>query len=195
LSSGIFEACRDILALFSIGLAIKLMDDHLDREEADGARLPLAARLGRGVCAYTVLSYALAAWLKPSWAWTLFLASYACGMLGSGAWRLPSGLPGWLETVLAFALGVTAAGWREMASSTAFVMGVQLWDDVVDFARDRYLTRANLAQRWGRVEAALAGTALLFIALFLAAAKTLLGLLVLPWVLYVAAAPWGKERG
>lgn len=97
-------------------------------------------------------------------------------MLGSGAWRLPSGLPGWLETVLAFALGVTAAGWREMASSTAFVMGVQLWDDVVDFARDRYLTRANLAQRWGRVEAALAGTALLFIALFLAAAKTLLGL-------------------
>ena len=194
MSSVICEAGRNLVAVFAVGLAIKLMDDHLDAVEDTDAEGNLATRLGRGVSAYALLSYAVAAWLNPTWALTFFLASYACGMLGSSTWWLPSGLPAWTETALVLLLGFAWAGWREMGSATAFVLGIQLLDDVIDLSRDGYAMRVNLAHRWGKVEATLAGVTLVLVALLLAGAKTLLALLALPLVLYCAAAP-GRGKG
>lgn len=190
-----FEMVQGFAAVFAVGLAVKLLDDHLDQEEdAVRVRSNLAQILGRGSMAYGLFCYALGAWLRPAWSFTLFLASYACGMLGTVSWLLPSRLPAWLEAVATLALGLGLAGWQEMVSSGAFILGVQLLDDIVDMNQDAYLrTRPNLARRWGKVEAALAGTAVLVLGLILAPLKTLLALAALPLVLYLAAAPWAKE--
>ncbi|MDK2855592.1 MAG: hypothetical protein PWQ41_1192 [Bacillota bacterium] len=195
MSSAIFDVIRDLAALFATGLAIKLLDDHLDREETFFSRPVLATLLDRGTGAYSLLSYALAARLKPDWALTLFLASYGCGMLGDSPWRLPTRLPAYGETCLVFALGVLATDWQEMTSSAAFILGVQLIDDVLDLAQDRHALRPNLAAKWGRVESALAGIAFVLIGLLLDLRKIILGLAVLPAVLYVARAPWLKGAG
>lgn len=192
MSSAIFDLIRDLAALFATGLAIKLVDDHLDRDEGLTSRPVLATLLDRGTAAYALLSYALAAQLKPSWAFTLFLASYGCGMLGDSPWRLPTCLPAWGEIGLVLALGILTTGWQDMASSAAFILGLQLIDDVVDLAEDRHALRPNLAAKWGRVEAALAGLVFVLTGLLLDLRKTVLGVAVLPGVLYVARAPWVK---
>lgn len=195
MSSALCNLVRDLAALFATGLAIKLLDDYLDRDETFNSRPVLATILDRGTVAYAILSYALAAELRPSWALTLFLASYGCGMLGDSPWRLPTHLPAWGETWLVIMLGILATGWQQMISSTAFILGVQLIDDAFDLAEDRHALRSNLAAKWGRAETSLAGIGFVLISLLMDLRKTLLGLTVLPAVLYVARAPWLKEAG
>ncbi|MGI6604202.1 MAG: hypothetical protein ACOX2S_03885 [bacterium] len=182
-----------MLSLFVVGLSIKILDDYLDGDDSAG-QPNLACLMDRGVVAYALFFYAVGAWLRPGWAFTLFLASYATGMLGSSHWILPSGFPAWVEVVVALVLGLCLAGWHELLSSVVLIFGIQLWDDVLDRAKDEKTgLRVNLAQKWGVVEASLAGLALLTTAVLLAPLKMLLTCLVLPLVLHVARYPWGKE--
>ena len=57
-----------------------------------------------GSLAYAGASLALAALLLPQHGPALFLAAYAWGMAGALTERLPSRLPGWLESIGAVAL-------------------------------------------------------------------------------------------
>lgn len=87
------------------GIAIRLVDDALDQEEDQAAGVPnLAAFLGSASAAYAAASLALAALLLPRHGPALFLAAYAWGMAGSLTERLPTRLPGWLETAAAIGL-------------------------------------------------------------------------------------------
>lgn len=94
-----------VAGLVLTGLAVRLVDDALDQEEDAAAQVPnLAAALGPGSVAYAGASLALAALLLPQHGPALFLAAYAWGMAGALTERLPSRLPGWLESIGAVAL-------------------------------------------------------------------------------------------
>ncbi len=183
-------------ALCLVQLAIKLLDDYLDREEdGDDHRFCLADVMGEGILAYALLLYAVAARLSPEWTFTIFLSSYACGMLGSNDWLLPTGVPAWIEIVCTLLLGLLLTDWREMLSSWLLVSGVHLLDDVLDEKRQgQQVAVKNLAYRWGRIEACLLGIMFSLSALFLAPLKTFLSWLALPSVIYVAANPWKAKK-
>lgn len=182
-------------ALCLVQLAIKLLDDYLDREEDVAHRFCLADAMGQGVLPYALLLYGVAARLSPEWVFTIFLSSYACGMLGSNDWLLPSGLLPWTEIVLALSLGLVLTNWEEMVSSFMLVLGVHLFDDVLDEKQQEHrVTIKNLAYRWGRVEVLLLGILCCLVALFLAPLKTILSWSALPLVLCVAANPWKLEK-
>lgn len=94
-----------VIGLLLTGLAIRLVDDALDREEDEEAGVAnLAGRLGGAAAAYAAASLALAALLLPRHGPALFLAAYALGMAGSLTERLPTRLPGWVETAAAAGL-------------------------------------------------------------------------------------------
>lgn len=93
------------MGLFLTGLAIRLVDDALDQEEDHAAGVAnLTGMLGSAATAYAGASLALAALLLPRHGPALFLAAYAWGMAGSLTERLPTRLPGWLETAAAIGL-------------------------------------------------------------------------------------------
>lgn len=88
--------------LFLTGLAVRLVDDALDQEEdQEAGAVNLASSLGSAAVAYAGASLALAALLLPRHGPALFLAAYALGMAGSLTERLPTRLPGWIETAAA----------------------------------------------------------------------------------------------
>ncbi len=182
-------------ALFLLELAIKLLDDHLDLEEDSGLRFSLADAMGKGTLAYAMLFYAVSARFFPDWAFTIFISSYACGMLTGSDPLLPSGLSAWAEMLLVLTLGVIWSNGKEMLSSLALVMGVHLLDDVIDYRRQgQQVPTKNLAHCWGKVEVLLLGILCSLTALLLAPLKTVLSWLALPAALYMAANPWNSNK-
>lgn len=169
------------LAVVLVGVAVKLMDDVLDREEdAWTGRPNAAARLGPAATAYALAALAGASALSLRDALLLFWASYAWGMAhGSGA-RLPLGLRAWQETAVTVALSVAAAGLADTLAALALVGSVQLVDDWIDLRRERARTTGSqasppeevpppiLARNWaarlGPGEALLAGAGLALVA-------------------------------
>jgi hypothetical protein len=150
------SALTTVAATAATALAVKLLDDGLDRERDLAAGFPnWAAALGRGAPAYALVTFALGCALAAPTAVPLLLAAYAVGMGRSGA-RQPSGLPAWVEGALALAVAAAAFGIIRAAAAAAAMLAIQWTDGLVDW-------RADAGYRQPRLErgplAALAGAA------------------------------------
>ncbi|ADU51191.1 hypothetical protein Tmar_1078 [Thermaerobacter marianensis DSM 12885] len=136
-----------LAAVAAAGVAVKLMDDVLDRAEDEQAGRPnVAARLGPAATAYALAALAVATALSLRDALLLFWASYAWGMAHGAGARLPLGLRAWQETALAVALAALAAGVPDTLAALALVGAVQLLDDWVDLRRETARVRAGPPQ-------------------------------------------------
>ena len=133
------------LGVFLTGVAIKLMDDHLDREQDRSAGLlNWSDRLGRATLPYALAALLLAGVLDLRAAASLFFASYAVGMGRGLGQQLPSGLRGYQEIGLSLVVGAAAAGLRYMGLALILMGAVQLADDILDRRED---TAAQSAKR------------------------------------------------
>ncbi|HEU4963258.1 MAG TPA: hypothetical protein VFV52_05285, partial [Bacilli bacterium] len=95
----------EILGIVLTGLTIKLMDDWLDLEyDQCIGRHTLAMKLGRASLPYALVLFGLAIALTPKLSFPLFLAAYAIGMGHELRERMPTRLPGWVESILALGL-------------------------------------------------------------------------------------------
>lgn len=153
----IFPFLRPCLACFFIGTAIKIMDDYLDApvDQIIG-RQTWAAGLEEAALPYALLAVSLAVPAEPSWAITLFWASYAMGMRGDLTRPLPLGLRGWQEALVLGVISGLVFGWRATISSWLAIFTVQAIDDLMDQAQDKMTGAGNWASRWGMVETGLA---------------------------------------
>lgn len=160
------------------GVAIKLMDDYLDRDmDVLAGRRTVAAGIGAGTIAYALAALTVGMLLDPRTAGPLFLASYALGMGHEPGRRLPSGLAAWQESFLAVLAGCPLAGTRRMVGALLAMVVVQCVDDLMDLAGDRRRGHRSWAVRLGEVETGL-----------LAAAALLTGLALTPVLLVVVVA-------
>lgn len=141
----------ELTAVFLIGCAIKIMDDYLDREENS-----LARKLDVAALPYSLLLTVAAAGLAPYYSLPLFLASYSCGMTADYREKLPTGLAGWQESLLALVLSLCFFGWRTTASAAVVILFIQLLDDFRDLRKDRLVSRSNLVHVLGPSAAAMA---------------------------------------
>lgn len=149
---------RETGAVALTALAVRWMDDVVD-----GETLPDDDAVGCGAdpviarAVYSLLALALACALDRERAVTLFLCSYAVGMLGAGDARLPLGLSPRGESMAVLAVAFWAGGWALTAAALGTVLAIQVADDLDDVDDDARTGAANLACRLGAVEAAGAG--------------------------------------
>lgn len=149
-----------------VAVAVKLMDDVLDREADAAAGHPnWAAQLGPGATAYAMAALAAAAALSARDALSLFWASYVWGMAHGGSARLPLGLTAWQESALALAVSVVSTGVADTLGALALVGSIQLLDDWWDLRGDDEAAAfggmpRNWAGRLGRTEVLLIGCGL-----------------------------------
>lgn len=154
----IFDKAVLIIAVVLCAIAVKLVDDFLDKDQDHRAASPnLATRLGNGTVIYAMLIFTLAASLNAPVAIPLFLASYGIGMFTDWKQPFPSGLSGLQESLLVFVLGILFYGWQRMLFSIFFICAVQLFDDYMDVYRDELVGYRNIAYRIGNVECFLLG--------------------------------------
>ncbi len=165
------------------GLVIKLMDDWLDVEfDQCIGRHTLAIRLGRACLPYSLLGFGLALALAPDVALTLFLASYAIGMGHDLRERMPTKLPGWVESLAAVSFSVWATDLRLTVWALFVMATIQLLDDLMDLQNDRRSGQNNLANRFGFVEVTLMMFICLLASILLSPLKTVEVLLAAPFV-------------
>ena len=144
------------LGIVLAGWTIKLMDDWLDVEyDQCIGKQTLASRLGRACLPYGLLGFGLAMAVAPGVAFTLFLTAYALGMGHDLRERMPTRLPGWLESILALGIAVWYGGLWLAGWALAVMLMIQLLDDLMDLHNDRRSGQNNWAIRFGFVESAL----------------------------------------
>lgn len=174
----LLAAGRQVASVALSGLAIKLLDDYLDDQEADRLR-PLPA--------YALLALSVAVALAPGPALSLFLAAYAVGMLKDLAVPFPVRLTGWQEVALVVLVGLGLTGWREMLGSLSLMVAAQCGDDLLDWSLDRAHGRPSLVGRLGLGESVLLLVLTAGLGWSLAPGKTAL-------VACTAAGIWWGER-
>lgn len=113
---------------------IKFLDDYID-QEFDEISL-LLQMFGKAGMAYALIGLLIAAKLNFSLTFVLFSASYVIGMFDSLSMKLPSGLPSWLEGVLAIIVSVIFTGFSLTFWALATMGAIQLIDDILDYKED-----------------------------------------------------------
>lgn len=177
----------DLATMILIGMAIKWLDDHLDSEfDICRGERTLAVRIGRACFAYGVLVAVVAVALNQSLAVSLFLSSYAVGMMTDLSERLPSRLPAFVETILAVGLAILLCGWRIELWALCFVAWVDWLDDIVDYHRDGAGSSRNLAHRIGLPETTILVLVALLGCVWLDPERTLLGFVAFAAVTVIA---------
>lgn len=149
----IFELTSIVIPVILCSIAVKLVDDFLDRDlDTRTGCYNFSQTLGSGTIVYGMLSLALAASIDASVTIPLFLASYSIGMFSDFKRTFTSGLSGLQESLLVFILGSLLWGWQSMLFSIFFIFSVQLFDDYLDIYTDQLVGYRNLAHRMGKVE-------------------------------------------
>ncbi|MCR4401707.1 MAG: hypothetical protein NUW12_02830 [Firmicutes bacterium] len=154
MSSVVSRFAVDLIAVGLAGVAIKLMDDHLDYEADISQGQPSLVRaLGGGAVLYSLVFALIGCAMNLRLACPLVLAAYVVGMLKNPGDMLPLGLSAWMESAVVALVTCLLFGWRLALVSVLLMTVVQLADDLRDFASDRAAGRANLARRLGKGEA------------------------------------------
>lgn len=151
MSSAISRFLTDLLAVGLAGGTIKLLDDYLDLEQDTACGRPSLVRaFGGGVVAYAIVCAMIASGLNVGLAAPLVMAAYVVGMFKDPVQMLALGLPAWMESVLVAALAWALFGWRATVVSLLLMTGIQLADDLYDYAGDSAPSATNLARILGK---------------------------------------------
>lgn len=149
----IFEESTIVIAVLLCGIAVKLVDDFLDKDmDTRAGSHNFTIRFGNGTVIYAMLALTVAASINAMISIPLFLASYSIGMFHDLKQPFPSGLCGWQESGFILLVGVLLWGWQMMLFSILFVSSIQLFDDYLDMYIDDEVGYRNMAKRIGRVE-------------------------------------------
>lgn len=188
MSGAIFSLALEALAIFFVGVCIKVMDDYVDIElDTLLDKKTLAAKLGPGTLPYLLLLFAVAAAINQELTLALFMASYAVGMYQDLFRPLPTGLKGWQESAVVFGLGIALVGWVTIVWSFAIMAVIQLLDDLIDYRLDLKTGVVKAVQRLGFTETALLVLILTLLSLYLAVKQTLMVLCLTPVVKWLVA--------
>lgn len=149
----IFEQSTIVFSTLLCGIAVKLVDDFLDKDMDNRAGSSnFTIRLGNGTIIYAMLALTVAASINAMISIPLFLASYSIGMFNDLKQLFPSGLKGWQEALFILLLGILLWGWQLMLFSVLLISSIQLFDDYLDMYIDERVGYRNIANHIGKVE-------------------------------------------
>lgn len=133
MSLAIYDSLRVVLAALLTGIAVKVMDDCVDREYDAALGLPnLSNRYGTGVAAYGMLSLLLACVSNIMLAVALFTSAYAVGMGFTDKTTYPTRLTGRKEVLIAVVISLSITGFRTTALALSIMVAAQLIDNWID---------------------------------------------------------------
>ncbi len=190
----IFSLFKDFLAVFFIGLTIKITDDFIDAEvdELQG-KTTWSNYLGRAALPYTLIFFTLAVLLNKSLSLPFFLSAYAVGMGKDLNRNYPLMVSGWWESILTIAVSIYFYGWVIALSSLALIMSIQFIDDLLDYSWDRKTGEKNFVCILGKGEVIVSLIILLLASFMLAAYKSFLVVTAYPLIVYLTESREEKE--
>ena len=175
---------KKFFSVLIIGFAIKIMDDYIDQDIDVIKNEPnLYIALEYGGLPYALLLLSLAAVMDLTAAISLFLSSFAVGMVGNLTVKMPSGLYGFFESIIVILLGIILFK-SEMLSSLFIMAAIQLWDDFLDYENDN-MSKKNLAFLLGKVECLLLAIIFFLLTVFFDYVKAITSIIAMHIIIYI----------
>ncbi|HHX02245.1 MAG TPA: hypothetical protein GX739_06200 [Firmicutes bacterium] len=165
-------------------IAVKWLDDCIDEKHPTNSV--------RSGAAYSLLAILVAAILDLPLTIALFSACYVIGMFTSMTQKLPSGLPGWLESMLILIFAAVYCGLAATFWSVLVIYSVQLLDDLLDYRLDEQQNRSNVVNDLGVERTIILFSFCFYISV---AIEPFLSVLVLSSALIVANTLFGRQKG
>ncbi|MCG1011988.1 hypothetical protein JT739_05160 [Tepidanaerobacter sp. GT38] len=175
---------KKFFSVLIVGFAIKIMDDYIDQDIDVIKNEPnLYIALEYGGLPYALLLLSLAAVIDSDAAISLFLSSFAVGMVGNLTVKMPSGLYGFFESIIVILLGIILFK-SEMLSSLFIMAAIQLWDDFLDYENDN-MSKKNLAFLLGKVECLLLAIIFFLLTVFFDYVKAITSIIAMHIIIYI----------
>ncbi|HHY42220.1 MAG TPA: hypothetical protein GX514_05170 [Thermoanaerobacterales bacterium] len=175
---------KKFFSVLIVGFAIKIMDDYIDQDIDVIKNEPnLYIALEYGGLPYALLLLSLAAVMDLTAAISLFLSSFAVGMVGNLTVKMPSGLYGFFESIIVILLGIILFK-SEMLSSLFIMAAIQLWDDFLDYEKDN-MSKKNLAFLLGKVECLLLAIIFFLLTVFFDYVKAITSIIAMHIIIYI----------
>jgi 1,4-dihydroxy-2-naphthoate octaprenyltransferase len=153
---GLLDWMTSLASMVLMGAAVKLMDDYLDSEyDICRGERTIAVKIGRATLPYALVCALISSYFNVSIAVSIFLASYALGMLTNAREKLPTKVPAYMEIVISLLVLWAMVGWRTGLWALSFMALIDWLDDVIDMTRDQRTGQRNLALKIGLVETTL----------------------------------------
>ncbi|MGI6485261.1 MAG: hypothetical protein ACOX15_02765 [Tepidanaerobacteraceae bacterium] len=184
MSSIIFDIYffKNVLSIFFTGCVIKIMDDYVDQDyDALIGKYNIVKLMGYGAVLYGLLFFSVACALNVSIAVSLFLASFAIGMVGVLCVKMPSGFFGYIESIAVLIIGIILVGSKAMISAVFVMASIQLLDDYIDLQCDMS-SKKNLAFILGKMECIILAIILFLIAFYFEPEKSIIIIVSAPLV-------------
>lgn len=141
---------RTFFSIFLAAIAIKLIDDSLDK---DGFLNDIISKnMGTGIVPYSILIFSFACILNNILPISLFLSSYIIGMFSDFNRKLTFKLKGYQESLIIGIIGIIIFGYGIMLVSFLIILVIQILDDLIDYKTDKKKCKYNLACKYGRIE-------------------------------------------
>ncbi|MGM9571489.1 MAG: hypothetical protein ACI3ZR_04645 [bacterium] len=184
MSGHIAEIILSLSCVLSTGLAIKILDDYLDREIDELAGKDTFVQFfQQSILPYGLLFLAFGLTLEPKLGGSLFLASYAVGMFKQQEQIYPCKLSGWQEIVLSCFLGSFLYGWFDFLSALSIIFFVQLLDDFYDYKIEKETDKNNYFRQYDKITVFCLLVMFASLSVFLDLVKLLLVLGVTPFII------------
>ncbi|MBM7624121.1 hypothetical protein [Sporohalobacter salinus] len=184
---------RDFLAVFFVGMSIKLMDDYLDQiiDKLENKKT-LALKWGRATLPYALLFFSLAAVFNYSWTISLFWVSYILGMGYDITDKLPTGIKAYQESLFLLLIAIYVLSIENLLSSLSIIVGIQLIDDLIDIKHDNQVYRNNFVYLLGEQYVIFLLIIVLSIGIYLNIRKTLFVLISTPLIILLLEDKGGR---
>lgn len=162
------------ISIYLIGFAVKCLDDIIDDE--------IDFNVIKKIIPYIILISVIAVFINSEMAFSLFLASYCIGMFTEPYIKLPTGIYSYQETILMILLLGYLVGIKTGLWALSIIMVIHLADDLIDYERDKKLSRKNLVITYGKVEIITVLLIFLMIALMIDYQRAFIVLILAPLV-------------
>ncbi|WP_422448896.1 hypothetical protein [Thermoanaerobacterium sp. DL9XJH110] len=176
---------KKVLSIFLTGIAIKLMDDHVDQDiDSMLNKSSLAAIIGNGIVTYVLFVFSLGCVFDVKTSASLFLASFTLGMANNVTAKMPSGLYGYQESIIGLVFGLFMLGSSDMLSSLFVMAVIQLLDDYLDFSKD-IVSKKNWAFILGKMECLILAAMFFLASIYFDYVKALASIIFMPIIVYI----------
>lgn len=171
------EICKRVIAIFFIGIVIKLLDDEVDGDNKNKYSINMLNEIEQYKFPYGLAILAFAMLLEKEYAFSLFSSAYMVGMFNFANRKLPLKMKAYHEIIILIIINLIFISHKVFIHSFLIIILIQMLDDLLDIKHDSIYGYFNLANKYGKGEILIISIILTTVSIMISTTNTILILL------------------
>lgn len=168
------EICRRILALFFIGIVIKLLDNEVDGDHRNEYTIGILNEIEQYKFPYGLIILTFAMLLDKEYSFGLFSSAYMVGMFNFVNRKLPLKIKSYQEIIILIIINLISISHKVFIHSFVIIILIQMLDDLLDIKYDAIYGYFNFANKYGIGEVSIVSVILITASIMISSVNTFL---------------------